>query len=547
MLIDRDLDFRNEEADFTTKRAVESYPLGTAVLWSPFLVVAHVHQVLGPGLANGYATAYQRAAGVGTLVYGSLGLFLMLATVRRLFGEWLSLGAVVLTCAGTFVLWYLVVESSMSHGVSMFAASLFVWQWARLRQDEDRRGWVLLGLAAGLMVMVRVAEPALRAGRPARPGEPAVEARGAPGSRGRAGGCGARGGRRLLAPARGRGRSRSPETRPPGRRAPTATSRHPASRRKGMRHPRVVEVLFASDHGLLTTTPLLYLGIGGLVPAFRRDRRLVGGLALALGAQLVLNSMVAGWGGGAGFGSRRFMGCAPVFAVGMAGSLSWLAARPRLVVGAGVGLLLVANLDFMSAVQQGRLPAGGGITYDRILDDRYERIGNPWSLPASVPFAERHTTRPVVWDRSFIQMYNRFRVDLGEEDDDLYLGTGWSHRARGPGGSFRWATGPEANVLLPIRHFRPYRLSIRCRPFVYEGSPRQSIEILVNGKALTTIELEDVLRTYEVDIPRKRLHTVPSDLRFRFAHHAAPRDVMESRDPRSLAVRFDAIELRRIR
>ena len=44
-------------------------------------------------------------------------------------------------CATTFLVWYLTVDNSLVHGMSMFATTLFLFLWHRFRRVPTRARW----------------------------------------------------------------------------------------------------------------------------------------------------------------------------------------------------------------------------------------------------------------------------------------------------------------------------------------------------------------------------------------------------------------------
>jgi len=97
VLFDRDLDFKDEYTVFyhedpegragfketfldretATGLKLNFAPLGTALLWSPFYVAAHL-VVGGDGLSQPYRTA----VALGSAIYGALGLFSTITSMR---------------------------------------------------------------------------------------------------------------------------------------------------------------------------------------------------------------------------------------------------------------------------------------------------------------------------------------------------------------------------------------------------------------------------------------------------------------------------------
>ena len=98
---------------------------------------------------------YQMAIGLGTLIYGFAGLLIVYRIGRDYFSAWTAAAATIFVTIGSFLVWYLAIESSYSHGNSLFTATLFLLIWSRTRDDRTLSQWAWLGLAAGVMTMVR--------------------------------------------------------------------------------------------------------------------------------------------------------------------------------------------------------------------------------------------------------------------------------------------------------------------------------------------------------------------------------------------------------
>jgi hypothetical protein len=113
------------------------------------------------------------------------------------------------------------------------------------------------------------------------------------------------------------------------------------------------DVLFSSDHGLLSWTPILCLAVIGLL-LWGKANRLVAGclLASALTYYYLIASYPA-WDGLSSFGSRYFLPVTPIFVFGLTAFLSGCAAAwraPRVMEITArtlVALLIVWNLLFM--------------------------------------------------------------------------------------------------------------------------------------------------------------------------------------------------------
>ena len=160
IVIDRDLDFRNNIASFRARPADAAYPLGTALLWTPFFLLAHgwlgLLNLLGAEYPrDGYWNPYQRAIGLGTFAYGFAAFVMIGNLLRRHFDGVSSVVAATTVLLATPVVWYLAVDSSMSHGVSLFATTAFLAAVLTTRERRNLGQWVLVVALAALMIFVR--------------------------------------------------------------------------------------------------------------------------------------------------------------------------------------------------------------------------------------------------------------------------------------------------------------------------------------------------------------------------------------------------------
>jgi len=135
------------------------YPVGPAMLWSPFLIVSHLAVLasirMGAHIpADGHSWPYMIAMAGATALYGFAGLCLSFAVARRFVSErwafWATLGIWIATPLPVFM--YLC--PSWPHTHSVFVNALFLWYWLRTRGTRTPRQWLLLGLLSGLIVEV---------------------------------------------------------------------------------------------------------------------------------------------------------------------------------------------------------------------------------------------------------------------------------------------------------------------------------------------------------------------------------------------------------
>lgn len=180
-VIDRDLNFSNEwsfynssyskfsseprginaPTEITPKGYMENlYPIGNSVMWAPFFLAAHFTSgILGavglPVRADGYNALYEAAIGLASLFYAFLAMLLIYRFCRKWFDPKTSLLATTAVWYGTAVFWYNAIEPSLSHINSLFLNALFIYLWHSTLGKRTKLQWLLLGLIAGMIYLVR--------------------------------------------------------------------------------------------------------------------------------------------------------------------------------------------------------------------------------------------------------------------------------------------------------------------------------------------------------------------------------------------------------
>jgi len=397
LVFDRDVEFGNEyerfyaadpqglagfKATFLDRRETETgrhinfAPLGCALLWSPFYLLAHAGVLAARALgarvaADGFSFPYVAAVCYGSAFYGLAGLLLVHRTLRG-HGRMPEPAATLSVAAlwlGTPLLYYMTLAPAFSHAPGVFAVALLVWlslraatrgsggtagspqleQRARIHyaraMDASSWEWAMIGAAGGLAALVREQDGLFLIIPAGLLLHLAIAARswGAALARAVAMGSAA-----LLA--------FSPQLLAyralTGRFGPSRL----VARKMSWPSPHLLQVLFDPGHGLFAWSPLLLVATGGLVYLLWRRRDLtVVLLALALLLQVWINGAVESWTQAGAFGSRRFVSSTPIFAWGLAAFLAAVPARRfRLAVLAlvffvwwNVGLMVQFGLKLM--------------------------------------------------------------------------------------------------------------------------------------------------------------------------------------------------------
>ncbi len=324
LLFDRDLDFEDEYTVFyredpegragfketfldlstATGLKLNFGPIGTALLWSPFYLAAHVVS----GSADGMSQPYRTAVSIASALYAAVGLFLCYRLARRYATPFASFAAVVVLWWGTPVAYYMYVAPGMSHAASLFAVAVFfsVWPWA-LSGGVSR--WGVWGASAGLMALVReqdlfFAACALIAVLGLTDRLKRLVAFGAAAFL-------------VFLPQIAVYHVLYGEPLP-----------SPHVQDKMIKYsPHFFEVLFSIEHGLFFWSPILLVFFAGGFWMLKKERAAGLVLLAAFLSQVYISGAVDSWTQAGAFGARRFVGATAIFAVW--GAFTFAAVEPR--------------------------------------------------------------------------------------------------------------------------------------------------------------------------------------------------------------------------
>jgi hypothetical protein len=369
-VIDHDLDFENEflrgdpsflnavseegelRPDMYTEngRVRNQWGVGPAVVWAPFVLVAHGVVIAGRAVglgwpADGYSLPYLWMSAVVTALAASIGLLLSLRVAMTL----ARMGPAVL---GTTAIWlasslpiYQFLLPFWPFGIAVLVSSALVWVWHRPGWTASR--WLTLGALCGFAVSVHpvgvtwsVLPVASLLGLD----------RGTFGERSRALGWFALGGLAGLIPQL--------IGKVIVNHSPFDTGYRVSWR---FLDPDFFRVLLGADHGAFSWTPVLFLALIGLAIVVRRDRRLGIGLMVVFAAMVYL---IASYGSyeQSSFGNRFLLWFTPGFVIGASALADAAWSRRGLVIGL-TSVLVLWNILFMFQWAWGLAPKRGPVDW----------------------------------------------------------------------------------------------------------------------------------------------------------------------------------------
>jgi len=475
--IDHDLDTTNDLALLAPKRTRNVHPVGPAILWSPFYAAADGLARLYGAPPDGTNRFYQNAVAIGGLLWGWLGLVILERTLRAQVTAGPALLATLGIGLGTFLAWYIAFEPAMPHGPAFTMTTLFLHLWLKPGAGGWRRG-ALLGATLGLVALTRTPDGLVG----------------------------------LLLLADGVALLAERRLGDLGREAlaclgafvvvfsPQIITWHvlygaflvvPQGRGYLASAPAYDGVLFSPDRGLFSWSPILYLGLAGLLLLLRKDRVRLLVVLLFIAALTRLNAGVHDWSGSTAFGARRFDATLPFFAWGLALLLEWgrgfVRRHPLLPVGAVVAAFVVWNVFIMRAYESGvwgyTKPVAFADMGEAVVSGIDATAGPIVSLPGAIAWSLR-TGRPLaLYGRQYVtDRFTRAQTVAGHEDRFTFWRR-WTVPGRYAGETCRFSRGRYGVIIFGLHGVGEHVFGARIA--VPQATERPAgVTVVVNKRTL---------------------------------------------------------------
>jgi hypothetical protein len=357
-------------------RLANYYPIGSAVLWSPFFLASHCIVLLANAVglsvsADGYSRPYILGSMFGSVVWAFAGLSIIYHIAAGRFGRHTAGLATATIWLATPLVYYMYIHPSMSHANDVFVNALFILVWLTTRKKKTWGWWFALGLVAGLAAMVRTQnglllvfpcfELALLMVETLRKKIPmsvrCILGRGIA----LTGGAAAAFLPQMLVWKAVFG-------------SYIVLNAQKASVGLGFDWTcrNILNVLISSDRGLLIWSPIVVPGLFGIFLLSRSDRRFAAMLFCSFALQLYVVGSWAAWSGGVSFGQRFFLNSVPAFSIGLAALLAVVKKRvwpPALAIVCGVFTLW--NLGLMAQYVLQLIPRAGTVSLGSMVSNQF--------------------------------------------------------------------------------------------------------------------------------------------------------------------------------
>jgi len=389
------------------------FTVGPAILWSPFLLVAHggvlVARALGAHVAaDGYSAPYRLAMALSTCLYGFLGLLISYRLAKKYTGPlWAFLATLAVWGASSLPI-YMYFNPAWSHAHSAFICALFVWYWDATREQRRTVQWVILAIIVGLMLDVYYANVMLVSIL-------VIEAVG-----------------RYAKLLRSSTRAAQPVRQLVQDHLlfgavvlvvliPTFASRwvvYGGPFKTGYipiqdflwNSPVFFSVLFSANHGLLSWTPLIAVAVLGLVLFALRVPKVGGPLLVGTVAFYLFLSTYPDWAGISSYGNRFFISLTVTFILGLGFSLERIASwfpRPAIAIAAESVLLacfVLWNMGLMYQWGTHLIPVRGPISFREAAVNQFTVVPNQLTAHLRTYLFRRRDLMKQIEDRDIEQL-----------------------------------------------------------------------------------------------------------------------------------------------
>ena len=382
LLFDHDFNLNNEYARFppagreltpieqVSGLPASHWPIGYSLLQIPFLALGTLLDAAAGNAADGYSRFALYGYGLGNIFMTGLGLFFLFQLLCEAGRTWglqtgqASAYALFVTFAtffGTNIGYYSFAQ--LSHASTALFASIFLYYWWKIRSNNDSGRWLLLGLAGGVLSICRwqdivfLAGPLffdLMEGYPWRNPWPWLRSRS------------------LYAFAAGlcwipqimewKSIYGKYLTNPYG----TSDSVFPP--------PFIWNVLMSTRNGWFTWTPLIVLGLLGLVYGALHFFRVYAPWIAVVTVEIALIGSLTYWHGTDSFSSRYLTSTVPIVSLGLF-TLLCASAEARKILVPVILVCCVFSVLFAFQLRFDLIPSSETLTVKEMFNDKFHLLG----------------------------------------------------------------------------------------------------------------------------------------------------------------------------
>lgn len=141
--------------DPNNNKIQSKYPVGVAVLLSPFFMVAHSYAIVSNKKTDGFSMPYQNAIDFASVFYVLLGLYFLNQFLLNFSNQRLVTFSLISLFLGSNLYYYTIFEGGYSHVYTFFLFSCWLFLLKKFEKSKDLKYWFLIIAFASLIILVR--------------------------------------------------------------------------------------------------------------------------------------------------------------------------------------------------------------------------------------------------------------------------------------------------------------------------------------------------------------------------------------------------------
>lgn len=294
------------------------------------------------------------------------------------------------------------------------------------------------------------------------------------------------------------------------------------------------DVLFSSQQGFLSWTPVAYLGVVGTMLLVRREPVWAVVTLMVTTAGAVMLAWSGSWPVATAFGAMPLIPVLALLGYGLAALIDLLRRRPLLALAPLVALPIVWNHLLMVQYTIGMLPKDEPISFARMVRQQAELQTRtmplyPFSFPANVWFAWREGVPVNRYDTLALLPRHPSANLAMDRSAEPFLLEGWSGPTAAGEGHGWWIGERRATIVLPLApgEAQQARVTIAARSRFEEPTYEADLTVELNGREVGTFsppatEAVDATFTVPASLLRDGLNKIT--IVSRGAHPVDPSD-----------------------
>ena len=146
--------FKHKSGNYVMK-----YPIGQAMLYSPFFFIAHFWaQNSTDYLADGFSLPYQFSISMGSLLVAFIGLFFLTKILQNYFDKKVIAISIGLLLLGTNYLNYTAIDGAQTHNYLFTLYAVLIYSTIRFYKNPNRSKAAIIGFIVGVLALTRPTE-----------------------------------------------------------------------------------------------------------------------------------------------------------------------------------------------------------------------------------------------------------------------------------------------------------------------------------------------------------------------------------------------------